>query len=226
MYRILSVGGSIIIPKTGFDIEFLKKFRNLILGRVKRGEKFILIIGGGDTCRQYQNAAKAIVSISEFDLDVLGTSATVFNANFVRLLFKEQSYPEVIQDPTQKVKTNKPIIVAAGWRPGCSTDKRAIMHANNYGAKEVFNLSNIEYVYDKDPNKYPDAQKIEKISWTDFRRDIVGYKWEAGANKPFDPIASQLAQKLGMKVVIVNGTDLKEVTKALNGQKFKGTIIE
>ena len=45
-YKILSVGGSIIIPKTGFDISFLKKFRNLILTEIKKGNKFILVIGG------------------------------------------------------------------------------------------------------------------------------------------------------------------------------------
>ena len=52
--KILSVGGSIIIPKTGFDIDFLKKFRRMILNRVKKGEKFILVIGGGATCRVFK----------------------------------------------------------------------------------------------------------------------------------------------------------------------------
>ena len=45
-YRVISIGGSIIIPPEGFNIEFLKKFRELILNRVKKGEKFILVVGG------------------------------------------------------------------------------------------------------------------------------------------------------------------------------------
>jgi uridylate kinase len=71
-YKILSVGGSIIIPKTGFDIKFLKKFRAMILARVKKGEKFVLVIGGGATCRVYQDALKKTTKISNVDLDWLG----------------------------------------------------------------------------------------------------------------------------------------------------------
>jgi uridylate kinase len=57
-YTIISVGGSIVIPKTGFDPAFLKEFRALILKEVKKGRRFILTIGGGATCRQYQAALK------------------------------------------------------------------------------------------------------------------------------------------------------------------------
>jgi len=225
-YKVLSVGGSIIIPKTGFDVKFLKKFRALILSRVKKGEKFVLVIGGGATCRQYQKAAKEVMNLSDKDLDWLGIYTTWYNAEFVRLLFGKYAYDKIVLNPTNKLITNKPIILAGGWKPGCSTDKDAVLLAKNFGAKEVINLSNIEYVYDKDPNKFSDAKKIEKISWKDFRKNIVGYKWVPGKNVPFDPIASGLAEKLGLKVSILKGTDLGEVEKVLSGKKFKGTLVE
>lgn len=223
--KIISVGGSIIIPKTGFDIEFLKKFRNLIISETKKGEQFLLIIGGGSTCRIYQKAANDIVKLNNEDLDQLGIDTTIFNANFVKLLFKDYAYPKIATNPNKKIKTDKPIIIAAGWKPGCSTDKDAVLHAKTYGAKELINLSNIDYVYDKDPNKFSEAKKIEKINWEDFRKNVVGYKWVAGKNTPFDPMASELAQKLKLKVSILKGTDLKEVKKALNGEKFRGTVV-
>ncbi|MBD3311298.1 MAG: UMP kinase [Candidatus Magasanikbacteria bacterium] len=223
--KIISVGGSIVIPKTGFDIPFLKKFRNLILKHVKKGEKFILVIGGGATARQYQEAGKGVIKMTNEELDWIGIHCTILNAQFVKHLFKNYSYKDVVTDPRFKIKTNKPIIIASGWKPGCSTDKDAVLLAKAYGAKELINLSNIEYVYDKDPNKYKTAKKIEEIDWKTFRRDIVGYKWEAGANKPFDPIASREAQKLGLKVKILKGTDLSQVERSLKGEKFKGTVI-
>ncbi len=224
-YKIISVGGSIIIPKTGFDINFLKKFRALILSHVKKGEKFILVIGGGATCRNYQDALSKTIKISNTDLDWLGIYITWFNAEFVRLLFGKHAYKEVVKDPTIKIKTSKSIIIAGGWKPGCSTDKDAVLLAQNFGAKELVNLSNIEYVYDKDPNKYKTAKKIEKINWKDFRKNVVGYKWVPGKNVPFDPMASALAEKLGLKVSILKGTDLVEVEKVISGKKFKGTMI-
>lgn len=229
--KIISVGGSIIIPKTGFDVVFLKKFRQLILSRVKKGEKFVLVVGGGATCRQYQTALKKVTKASAIDLDWLGIYTTWYNAEFVRLMFGKYAYPEVIKNPTDRkilkqVRDDKPIIITGGWKPGCSTDKDAILLAKNFNAKEVINLSNIDYVYDKDPKKFKNAKKIEKTSWQDFRKNIVGYKWIPGKNVPFDPLASALAEKLKLKVCILKGTDLKEVKKVLEGRKFRGTIIK
>ena len=224
-HKILSVGGSIIIPKTGFDVGFLKKFRELILDRIKKGDKFVLVVGGGATCRQYQNAAHAVARLSDAKLDWLGCASTWFNAEFVRLLLENYAYERIMVDPNKKIKTNKPIIVAGAWKPGSSTDRAAVLWAKTFNAIEVINLSNIDYVYDKDPNKFSNAKKIEKISWKNFRKDIVGYKWVPGENVPFDPIASGLAEKSGLKVVIMNGKNLVEVKRVLEGKKFKGTII-
>jgi len=224
-YKVLSVGGSIIIPKTGFDVGFLKKFHALLLSRVKKGDKFVLVIGGGATCRQYQKAAKEVANLSNAKLDWLGCATTWFNAEFVRMLFERQAYERIIVNPTEKIKTNKSIIMAGAWKPGSSTDRSAVLFAKTFGAKEVINLSNIDYVFDKDPNKFSDAKKIEKISWNDFRKNIVGYKWVPGANVPFDPIASGLAEKNKLTVKIVNGKNLEEVKKVLCGEKFKGTTI-
>lgn len=225
MYKIISVGGSIIIPKTGFDIAFLKKFKAMILRRVARGERFILVVGGGATARNYQAAAKKITKLTDKELDWVGIAATEINAKFVKHLFKGHTLDDIITDPTKKLKTNKPIIVASGWKPGCSTDYDTVLLAQTYGAKELINLSNIEYVYDKDPSKFKNAKKIKEIDWASFRKNIVGNKWEAGKNVPFDPIASRTAQKLKLKVSILNGKNLKEVEKALSGKKFRGTII-
>ncbi|EKE07549.1 MAG: hypothetical protein ACD_18C00057G0002 [uncultured bacterium] len=223
--KIISVGGSIIIPKTGFDINFLKKFRQMILDEVKKGQKFILIIGGGSTARVYQDALKETVKLKDVDLDWMGIGATIINANFVRLMFGEFAYKEVVTNPTKKIKSKQAIIVAAGYKPGCSTDYDAVLFAKTYGAKEMLNLSNIEYVYDKDPKKFPDAKIIENIDWKTFRKEIVGDIWQPGKSAPFDPVASKAAEKLKLKVSILQGTNLLEVQKALGGKKFKGTQI-
>jgi uridylate kinase len=223
--HILSVGGSIIIPSTGFNTKFLKKFRSLILQHVKKGTRFVLVIGGGKTAREYQEGGKGAQKLTSEELDWLGIYATELNARFVHMLFKGYVYKDIISDPRIEIKTNKPIIIASGWKPGFSTDFDAVLLAKNFGAKKVFNLSNIEYVYNCDPNKYKNAVKIKEISWTDFRRNIVGNVWKPGSNAPFDPIASKEAENLGLEVGIIKGTHLKEVHKALLNKKFKGTII-
>ncbi len=223
---ILSIGGSIIIPETGFDPVFLGQFKKLILERVVQGQRFVLVTGGGATARQYQRVAETFNDLVEYDLDWLGIETTKLNAYLIRLMFNKHAYEKVVTDPQTGLDSDQPIIVAAGWQPGCSTDKDAVLHAEARDAKQIFNLTNTDYVYDSDPRANPNAKKIEHISWSDFRENIVGHSWVPGKNAPFDPIASELAQKLGLRVSILRGTNLDTVRLALEGKPFPGTVIE
>ncbi|MBP7928270.1 UMP kinase [Patescibacteria group bacterium] len=224
-YKIISLGGSIIIPSSGFDVNFLKKFRDLIVERVKKGDKFILVVGGGSTCRAYQDAAKQVVSMANDDLDWLGIKTTIFNAEFVRFLFKDLAHKEIVTNPTKKIKTSKAIIIAAGWKPGCSTDHDAVLLAKTYGAKEVVNASNISYVYTADPKKDTSAKPLPNLTWNEMKK-IVGETWSPGANVPFDPKAVKTAARLGLVVRFVKGTDLAMLQSALLGNEFAGSIIQ
>jgi uridylate kinase len=224
-YKIISVGGSIIIPPEGFNIEFLKKFRELILKRVALGEKFILVIGGGSTCRKYQQAAKELADVSSIDLDWLGIYATHFNAKFAGLLFNGFAEQELIINPTKKIKSKKSIFIAGGWKPGCSTDYDAVLLAKTYGAKELINASNINYIYTTDPKKDANANPLPRLTWNEMQK-IVGDKWNPGANLPFDSKAVKEAKKLKLKVSFVKGTDLVEFEKVLNMEDFAGTVVE
>ncbi len=222
---IISLGGSLIVPPVGIDWKFLKKFRALIVEQTKRNKKFFIIAGGGTTCRQYNKAAKKITTVTPDDLDWLGIYSSHLNARLLKAVFRKTAYAEIIKDPTIHFRTKKKIIVGGGWRPGWSTDFVATMIAQEYKIKTIINLSHIDYVYNKDPKKYKGAKKIEQLSWPDFRK-IVGHKWSPGLNKPFDPIASQKAQELGLRVIIMNGKKLKNLQNFLAGKKFNGTVIK
>jgi uridylate kinase len=130
----------------------------------------------------------------------------------------------IVTNPTSKIKFNKKILIAAGWKPGWSTDYDTVLLAKNLKVNTIINMSNIDYVYDKDPKKNKNAKKIKNISWKDFRK-IIGNKWKAGLNKPFDPVAAKEAEKLGLKVSII-GKSLRNFENLLNNKKFDGTIIK
>ena len=221
---VISVGGSLIVTSEGIDINFLKRLRFFVLTQIKNGYTFYFVIGGGITARNYIKAAKQIKITNNNDRDWLGISATRLNAQLLKTIFGPLVYPEIIIDPTKKIKTNKKIILAAGYQPGWSTDYVAVLIAKNNGIKTVVNLSNIDYGYTKDPKKYKDAKKIEKISWLDFQK-IVGTKWQPGLNAPFDPVASSIARKNKLKVIIMNGQNIKNLQQYLENKKFIGTIV-
>jgi len=220
---ILSLGGSLIFPDK-INVAFLKGFREFVISEVKKGKKFIIICGGGAINRQYNAAASEIINLGEEGLDWIGIAATRMNASFVRELFGNLSYGKILDNPTKKIKTDKRIIIGCGWKPGCSSDKDAVLAAKTFGADTVINLTNIDYVYTKDPRLHHDARKIEDITWSGFR-EIVGDKWTPKLNAPFDPIAAQLAQRMKLKVIITKGDDLVNLRNLLDGKKFKGTVI-
>lgn len=222
---VISLGGSLIIPNDEIDWKFLQKFRRLILNQLKQNKKFFLVAGGGTTARKYSQAANKVVKIEPDDLDWLGIHSSRLNAHLLRTIFREQAHPEIIKNPTIHMETKEDVVVGGGWKPGWSTDYVATMIAQEYEIDHVVTLTNIDYVYDKDPKKYKDAQQITETSWDDFRR-LVGDEWTPGLNTPFDPIATQKAQKLDLEVAIMNGTNLPNLRKYLNGEKFKGSVIK
>lgn len=223
---IISLGGSLIHPRDGINVGFLKKFNSFIRSQVKKRRQFFIICGGGYITREYQGAVtKVIPKVSHEDLDWLGIHTTKLNAQLLRAIFQDIAFPRIIFKYDKiEPKIVYPVVIAAGWKPGWSTDYDATLLAENYGAKTLINLSNIEVIYDKDPKLYKDAKPIEKISWDDFEK-IVGQKWTPGANTPFDPIATKLAKQINLTVFFLKGDDISNLEKLLEGKPFKGTII-
>lgn len=222
---IISLGGSIIIPEPNkIDIKFLKKFRELILNYVKEGHRVVIITGGGKINKFYNESAQKIAKIKPVDLDWIGISFTKVNAELVRSIFGDAAHSQVVVNPTEKIKSNKKIIIGGGWKPGCSSDMDAVLIAKNLSAKTIVNLTNVDYVYTADPRIDKSAKLIKQMTWSEYKK-LIGGKWIPRMNTPFDPIASKLAANLKLEVAIMKGTDLINFKNYLAGKEFKGTVI-
>ena len=230
MVTVLSVGGSIVAPDKP-DFDFLDKFSKIIRAWLSQdlSRKLIMVIGGGAPARDYQNAYRKVCdlckkNINNDEADWIGIMATRLNAQLVKAVFEDLCPNPVVYDPTAVDDFGGQILVAAGWKPGFSTDNDAVVLAERFSGNLVVNLSNIAKVYTDDPKKNPEAKPIDSISWEDFIK-IVGTEWVPGKNTPFDPIASQRAQKAGIKVICAAGKDIENLENILNGKDFKGTVI-
>jgi len=221
---VISLGGSLIIPDD-IDVDFIKLFVETIKEYVSNGFSFLIITGGGKICRKYNNSLKEVVNASDEDLDWMGIAVTRLNAEFIRICFGDLAFQKVILDPDFIPKTDKPIVVGGGWKPGNSSDLAAVHGAKSIGATKIINLSNIDYVYNKDPKKFPEAKAIKEVSWGDFR-EIIPKVWGPGINSPFDPIAAKEAESLGLEVVIMNGKNIENLKNYLDNKAFIGTVIK
>jgi len=227
MVTVISLGGSIVAPDK-VDVEFLAKFTGLIRSFIEedKNNRFIFVVGGGGPARQYQNAYREILSgtIKDDEADWIGIMATRLNAQLIKAVMSEWCCQDVVTNPLDVGPLTGHVLVAAGWKPGFSTDYDAVLLAERFGAEVVINLSNIEKVYTADPKINPDAKPIDKITWADFRV-MVGDEWVPGKNVPFDPVASRHAEKIGLKVICAAGKDLDNLKKILDGKDFFGTTI-
>lgn len=224
--KVISLGGSIVAPKE-VDTGFVRSFANVI--RRYCGEdtnrKLIFVIGGGGPARAYQQAYREIVDNPDSgDQDWIGIAATRINAALIHAVFSDLCHQEVVIDPTQVHQFVGTILVAAGWKPGFSTDYDAVLLAERFGAEVVINLSNIAKVYTADPKTDPQALPLDSISWKEFRK-LVGDEWVPGKNSPFDPVASRRAEELGLKVICADGKNLANLDALLRNEAFEGTVI-
>lgn len=213
-----------IVPDQ-IDTHFLSNFRALILDKVEQGFSFYIITGGGKAARRWRDAAKEInADVSADDLDWVGIGATRLNAELVRATFADANIPRIILDTREPVTSDSPLVFAGGVRPGNSSDWAAVEAAKAVGAKKLVNLSNIDYVYTADPRTNPEAQKIEKISWSDFRT-LIPSEWDPGLSSPFDPVAAKEAEAIGLEVAVINGAKLEEFSHYVDEKPFVGTVI-
>lgn len=226
---VISLGGSIVVPDE-VDTDFLASFREIVEEYVSRPSgKLILVIGGGAPARRYQNAYRALTAElhdreSSFAQDWIGIMATRLNAELVRHALSPHCTDPVVYDPEGEITFSGRVLIAAGWKPGFSTDFVAVTLAERYNADTVVNLSNIAQVYTADPRVDPTAQPLDTISWDAFRK-IVGTDWTPGKNLPFDPVATRKAADLGLRVIAADGKNLTNTRLILTNGEFFGTRI-
>ncbi|MBI3115429.1 MAG: UMP kinase [Candidatus Kerfeldbacteria bacterium] len=219
----LSIGGSIVAPD-GIDVLYLKRLRALMAAEVRRGYRFLIAIGGGALARELQTAARAAGVRSETDLHWIGIGAVNVNSLVVQKALGRLADPRLYPAARPPARLRAPITMFVPSRPGRSTDTGAVRLAMHFHAATLFNLTNINYVYTKDPKRFSDAKPLRFLRWPAYWK-LIPRRVTPGLQTPFDPVASRLAAAAGVQVVVLNGRNLKNVKRALDGRPFRGTVI-
>ncbi len=223
---VISLGGSIVSPDK-VDTAFLEQFMATIRTWLSEDNmrKVIMVTGGGNPARVYQQAYRDLSPAPDHGAsDWIGIAATRLNAELLRALFSDLCENPVVTNPTAPFDFTGRVLIAAGWKPGFSTDNDAVVLAERFGASRVLNLSNIAYVYTADPKKDPSAKPITEICWKDMLK-ITGTEWVPGKHSPLDPVAAKRGSELGLEVITALGGDVDNLVAILNNQPYKGTKI-
>jgi uridylate kinase len=220
---VIALGGSMIV-KDEIRTDYLPKFKRFILDEMKKGNKFVIVTGGGKLCRRYNEAACAITHVPDKDLDWLGIHVTRLNGQLLRTIFWREAYRIVLDNCDHPVRGNAKLIIAAGTRPGWSTDYVSVKLAKRFNSKRVIVAGTYDGVYDKDFEKFGDAKRFDVLDWKTYR-GLIASDWKPGYRAPVDPVAAKFADKYHVRVDIVEAEDFGNFGKCIAGEKFDGTTI-
>ncbi len=201
--------------------EYVKKFSEMIKKFLKKGYRFIIVVGGGDIAREYINVAKKFINDDVF-CDKIGIAVTRLNAMILIAALKGYVYEEVITD-TKGLSFDNKIKILGGTVPGQTTDSVAAEAARESRADLLIYATNVDGIYDKDPRIYKDAKLIRRISFDELVKYSIR-KHEAGIRGVIDKKAAEIIRRNKIRTIFLNGKRIENIEKALLGEDV-GTII-
>jgi uridylate kinase len=116
------------------------------------------------------------------------------------------------------------IVVTGGLHPGQSTNGTAALIAEKVRAVEFLNATDVDGIYDSDPNKNKKAKKFARIDIKDLRTMLVREDSMAGGYDLMDIVALKVIERSKIKTKIIKA-DIKTIEKAMNGQSVGTQIV-
>jgi uridylate kinase len=142
----------------------LKRYAGM-LSKISEKVQPVVVAGGGEVARHYISTARRFGS-DEASLDILGIEVSRLNARLMIIALGDQAYPAVPEDLEQvsKAVTTNRIVVTGGLHPGQSTNATAALIAEKVKAYKFLNATDVNGIYDSDPNKNKDAKLFNEIT--------------------------------------------------------------
>jgi uridylate kinase len=227
---VIKLGGSLFSTSDEnlIDYEFLAKFRASLEKYIEQDYKFAIIVGGGWLCRKYQQMAQRQKEVDD-DLHQIGVATINLNAVMIRSLWSDISDEKVLRyddyENLNGLELERPLLIGAAGNPGHSSDFNSVLVAKAINAHDIIRLTDVDGIYDADPDNHPEAQRYKKLSWQKYR-EVLGIKeHKPGAHYPIDPIAAKLSEEAGLNFYVINGNNLENFEAIIEGKEFDGTIV-
>ncbi len=221
MRIVIAIGGSILLKE--YDNKKFEEYAKIINDINKEHEIFI-VVGGGRPAREYISVVRDM-GLSESICDDIGIQVTRINARLLQLALRDVAYPAIpenFQEALEYSATGK-IVIMGGTEPAHSTDAVSSILAEYVDADLVINATSVDGLYDKDPNKFDDAQMFSQVTPDKLLEIVSTNDNKAGTYEFIDKTAIGIIKRSNIKTVIVNGNDPENVRTAIS--KPIGTLI-
>jgi uridylate kinase len=189
----------------------LKKYA-IMLSEISKKVQLVVVAGGGKVARHYISTARSFGS-DEASLDMLGIEVSRLNARLLILALGDQAYPVVPEDLEQVSKAvtgnsgtssnSSRVVVTGGLHPGQSTNATAALIAEKVKASKFLNATDVNGIYDSDPNKNKDAKLFKEITVKKCIELLGSEDSVAGAYDLMDIVALKVIERSKIHTVVL-----------------------
>jgi len=211
---VLKIGGSVLYQENQ-DINFgiMGKLKSWYVENREQFEKVVFITGGGAMSRHLQERMQGNIQ-NQLALHNIAMSVTQTSAELLAGYLGDGSIliPKTLGDAYEHlVKEGPGTIVSGGLKSGWSTDMDSVVFADILQEKRVYKISNIDYIYDEDPDKNPNAKSFKDMSWDDYF-DLFSITendlHEANGSIPIDRGCANFCKNKGISFFICGGENI------------------
>lgn len=226
MRAVLKIGGSLLYDKEGnILVEKVRAYAAAIKSLVKDGHSLVVVVGGGIPARTFISAARDL-GASEAQCDWLGIKLARNNAELLCAGLGDIAYPKIVETLDElevAVKIGK-VVLMGGLIPGQSTNAVAALAAETVNAETLFNATNVDGVYDRDP-KEPGAKRFDTITIVELKKVLSGGGTKAGEYKLFDSVAIKVVERSKIPTVIFDGRNPDNLTRVFSDENIGTRIV-
>ena len=192
------------------------------------GVQICLVVGGGNIFRGLSGAKSGVDRTTG---DYMGMLATVINGLALMNALESEGVPVRVQTAIPMEKVAEPFIVRRAVRhlekgrivifvagtgnPYFSTDTTASLRASEIGADCILKATKVDGIYDKDPNKFSDAVKYDKISYLEAIEKLLAV---------MDSTAFSMCMDNKIPIIVFNMNNPGNIKKAVEGAQI-GTLV-
>ena len=223
MKIVIAIGGSILLKE--YDSKKFQEYSTILKDLAKEHDIYV-VVGGGKPAREYIGVVRDL-GAGEAQCDDIGIEVTRINAKLMLSALGDAAYqrvPHNFQEALEFSASGK-IIVMGGTEPAHSTDAVSAILAEYIHADKLINLTSVDGMYTKDPNKFDDAELVPEITATDLLEFLSGKDVIAVTYEFFDTTAVQMIKRSNLETVITNGFEPENLIKAVNGENVGTKVL-
>ena len=228
---LLKLSGEALMGDQEFGIssDVIASYAKQIKEIVDLGVEVSIVMGGGNIFRGISGAAQGVDRVTG---DHMGMLATVINSLALQNSIEKLGVPTRVQTAIEMPKIAEPFIKRRAQRhlekgrvvifgagtgnPYFTTDTAAALRAIEMGTGVVIKATKVDGIYDKDPVKFADAKKYEKVTYNEvLAKDL----------KVMDATAISLCRENKLPIIVFNSLVEGNLKKVIMGENIGTTVV-